>query len=62
MRSASRWQTAVEDGTGTVSGTFNITVTPVNDAPTLDANGVLGVDEGFGGTIDAALLSRKRCG
>ena len=46
-----------EDGTGTVSGTFSITVTPVNDAPTLDTNAALSVNEGTSGTIDETKLS-----
>ena len=46
-----------EDGAGTVSGTFSITVTPVNDPPTLDVNTALSVDEGYGGTIDETNLS-----
>ena len=46
-----------EDGAGTVSGTFSISVTPVNDAPTVHANQTLSVDEGGSGTITSSLLA-----
>ena len=46
-----------EDGATPATGTFNITVTPVNDEQSLDTNLGLTLDEGAWGTITATELA-----
>ena len=48
---------SVSDGENTVTGSFDITVAPVSDAPTqVSSEGLTGVNEGEVGTITTALL------
>ena len=47
---------SVSDGTLSVTGTFNVNVTPVNDPPVITTNLGLTVSEGGGGLLGNALL------
>ena len=47
----------LEDGATAATGTFNITITPVNDEQSLDTNGGLTLNEGATGTITASELA-----
>ncbi len=48
---------SLSDGAATVTGSFSITVTPVNDTPVVSANTVLTVVEGGNGILTTARLS-----
>ncbi len=48
---------SLSDGTATVTGTFSITVTPINDAPVMTVNAGLFVVEGGNGVLTSTKLS-----